>query len=52
MAARSYGPDMVWVCVNCDLDLGDRTFGQGHDTSQGHDTTLGHGPQLCELDIS
>ena len=27
----------------CDLDLGDMTLGQGHDTS------LGHGQQLCEI---
>ena len=26
----------VRVCVLCDLDLGDMTFGQGHDTSLGH----------------
>ena len=29
-----------WVCVHCDLDLGDMTLGQGHDTP------LGHGQQL------
>ena len=29
------------VCVHCDLDLGDMTLGQGHDTP------LGHGQQLC-----
>ena len=32
-----------WVCVHCDLDLGDMTFGQGHATP------LGHGQQLCEI---
>ena len=32
-----------WVCVHCDLDLGDMTFGQGHNTS------LGHGQLLCEI---
>ena len=31
------------VCVHCDLDLGDITLGQGHDTP------LGHGQQLCEI---
>ena len=31
------------VCVHCDLDLGDMTLGQGHDTP------LGHGQQLCEI---
>ena len=30
------------VCVHCDLDLGDMTLGQGHDTP------LGHGQQLYE----
>ena len=25
-----------WVCVHCDLDLGDMTLGQGYDTSFGH----------------
>ena len=29
--------------MHCDLDLGDITFGQGHDTS------LGCGQQLCEI---
>ena len=33
----------LWVCVHCDLDLGDVTLGQAHDT------TLGHGQQLCEI---
>ena len=32
-----------WVFVHCDLDLGDMTF------SQDHDTSLGHGQQLCEI---
>ena len=32
-----------WVCVHCDIDLGDMTLGQGHDTH------LGHGQQLCEI---
>ena len=32
-----------WVRVRCDLDLGDMTLGQGHDTP------LGHGQQLCEI---
>ena len=31
------------VYVHCDLDLGDMTL------SQGHDTLLGHGHQLCEI---
>ena len=32
-----------WVFVHCDLDLGDMTLRQGHDTS------LRHGQQLCEI---
>ena len=32
-----------WVCVHFDLDLGDMTLGQGHDTS------FGHGQQLCDI---
>ena len=32
-----------WVCVHCDHDLRNMTFGQGHDTP------LGHGQQLCEV---
>ena len=32
-----------WVCMHCDLDLGDVTL------DQGHDTPLGHGQQLCEI---
>ena len=31
------------VCVHCNTDLGDMTFGQYHDTP------LGHGQQLCEI---
>ena len=30
----------LWVCVHCDLDLGDITLGQGYDIP------LGHGQQL------
>ena len=30
-------------CVHCDLNLGDMTLGQSHDTP------LGHGQQLCEI---
>ena len=43
------GSEELWpghafpVCLHCDLDLGDMTLGQGHDT------TLGHGQQLCEI---
>ena len=33
----------ILVCVHYDLDLGDLTF------VQGHDTPLGHGRQLCEI---
>ena len=44
MAVRSYGPDTgFWVCVHCDLDLGDMTLGQGHDTP------LDHGQQFNEI---
>ena len=32
-----------WVCVYYDLDLGDMTLGQVHDTP------LGYGHQLCEI---
>ena len=32
-----------WVCAHCDLDLGDITLGQGHDTP------LGHEPLLCKI---
>ena len=32
-----------WVCVHCDLDLGNMTL------SKSHDTPLGHGKQLCEI---
>ena len=43
------GSEELWpghgfpVYVHCDLDLGDMTLGQGHDTP------LGHGQQLCEI---
>ena len=43
------GSEELWprqgfpVYVHCDLDLGDMTLGQVHDT------TLGHGQQLCEI---
>ena len=32
-----------WACLHCDLDLGDMTLGETHDTS------FGHGQQLCEI---
>ena len=32
-----------WVCMHCNFDLGDMTFGQGHNKP------LGHGQQLCEI---
>ena len=32
-----------WVRAHCDLDFGDMTFGQIHNT------LLGHGQQLCEI---
>ena len=32
-----------WVCVHCDLDIGDMTLGQGRDTP------LGNGQRLCEI---
>ena len=32
-----------WLCVHCDLDLADKTLGEGHDIS------LGYGQQLCVL---
>ena len=44
-----HGSEELWpgrifpVYVHCDLDLGDMTLGEGHDTP------LGHGQQLCEL---
>ena len=44
-----HGSEELWsghgfsVCVHCDLDLGDMTLGQGHDTP------LDHGQQLCEI---
>ena len=34
-----------WVCVHCDLDLGDMTLCQDHDTV----TPLSNGQQLCEI---
>ena len=43
------GSEELWprhgfpVCVHCDLDLGDITLGQGHNTP------LGHGQQLCNI---
>ena len=33
----------IWACVQCDLDLGDMTMGQGHDK------TFGYGQQLFEI---
>ena len=44
-----HGSEDIWpghrfpVYGNCDLDPGDMTLGQGHDTC------LGHGQQLCEI---
>ena len=35
---------IFWVCVHCDLDLGDIMT-----LVQGHDTPLGHGQNLCEI---
>ena len=46
MVVRSYGPDTDFQYIqdfHCDLDLGDMTLAQGHDTS------FGHGQQLCEI---
>ena len=43
------GSEELWpghgfrVCVHCDLDLGNMTFGQSHDTP------LGHWQQLCQI---
>ena len=43
------GSEEIWrrhrfrVCVHCDLDLGDMTFGQGHVT------TLGQGKLWCKI---
>ena len=34
---------LVWLCMQCDLDLIDIALGQGHDTP------LCHGQQLCEI---
>ena len=33
----------LWECVQCDIDLWDMTFGQGHYTP------LDHGQQLCKI---
>ena len=33
----------LWLSVKCDLELGDMTLGQGHDTP------LGWGQQSCEI---
>ena len=38
-----YGAQVYLVFVHCDLDLGDMTW------DQGHDTPLGHIQQLCEI---
>ena len=44
-----FGSEELWsghgfsVYVHCDLDLGDMTLGQDHDTP------FGHGQQLCEI---
>ena len=44
-----HGSEELWpghgfsVNMHCDLDLGDMTLGQGHDTP------LSHGQQLCEI---
>ena len=47
MAVRSYWPRHGFsVCVHCDLDLGDMTL------AQGHDTPLGYGQQLCQISRS
>ena len=40
--ALSYGKDTVLTFVHCDIDHGDMTF------VQGHDTPFGHGQQLCK----
>ena len=51
MTERSFGQDTDLGHVGTDINLGDMTLGQGHDTllGQGHDTPLGHGQQLCEI---
>ena len=36
LTVRSYGQDIFRVYVHCDLDLGDGSLGQGHDTPLGH----------------
>ena len=43
LAVRSYDLDREFRYACTDLDLGDMTLGQGHDTP------LGHGQQLCEI---
>ena len=45
ISVTSYGlgVDFGYVCTSCDIDSGDFSFGQGHDTP------LGKGQQLCEL---
>ena len=45
LLVKSYGLDMDFDCLQCDLDLGDMTLGQDHDTSM----IFGHGKQLCEI---
>ena len=35
LLVKSYGLDMDFGCLQCDLDLGDMTLGQDHDTSSG-----------------
>ena len=35
LAVRSYGPDTQFEYLHCDLDLGDMTLCQGHDTPLG-----------------
>ena len=37
MAARSHGPGTdFWLCVHCDLELGNITLATNHDTPFGH----------------
>ena len=40
---RSYSRTQFWVCVHCDLDIGEMTLGEDHDTP------LGDGQYVCEL---
>ena len=40
LAVRSYGPDTDFEYVHYDLDLGDMTLGQDHDTSLDQWTTI------------